>query len=1271
MGRLSSTESGEGGMTPVSEEAVIESALGLCLQCIGFLMRRGARLGAGLLSVFFACVIALNAYADGIESISAGANHTCVTTTSAGLKCWGLANLGRLGVKPSDAAINNSTPDPRNTPLDVPTLSPDIAVVSLGGDMSCAESTGLVLKCWGDNSYGQLGTGSTEKYSYVPTEVKDVGGAAFVSVGKSSACAVTAMGGIKCWGRNNFGQIGDGSAENRAQPVAVSGIVKDATDVSVGDDHACAVVGGGVKCWGRNNLGQLGNVSTVDSKVPVAVSALNQVARVYVGAGISYAVTSTGAVKMWGWGRANPTDFTALGSNIAALALGDLHGCALTLSGGVRCWGSNSRGQLGDGTQTDRQTPVDVVGLTSGVIGIAAGKEHSCALKANGEVVCWGAGSSGQLGEGISTLRDSVTAPEAVSTKGGENQTASHTNVAVSSLTAASSNSFVDTTSIISGSAVTQQPVKALSVSSTVDSGMTLALDFNPGTPSSMIMPVGRTTAGVYLVASNASGETHLLRADSAGKVAPIVRLYPTPASGSTTDTTGLFFTIPAGFSGAGETWYTDGTARGTLKVPCSGAKFRDGSVLYYAAGNGGLGSFDLSSGLGSSTFVKGGSLQVDAVVDGIPVNVSSDGQISEYNRSEGAWRPVGKLDLRVTNKEWYPKDGTFYFAGERSSQVCVGTSCRTSYGYEVYRIKKFFFFGLTYDLVDVLSSPYDEYTRAWVSYDTWLSPFDGNKYWIYYIRPPSTGSATSNADEQARLSGFQIRPYREVSIALTELPKSGSTVPEPSAALPGLEEKVYAQNGQLYVLDEYGKVMPHRGLTWNSQTITPSLLRLVDNQLYVFGSTSAEGAEVWVTTLDECPSDWNKRLLGVCGCGVADVDTDRDGTMDCNDSCKSDPLKVEPGQCGCGVKDEDPDRDGAMSCKDMCPNDPQKIVRGVCGCGFADTDTDGDGKADCVDSCAADPNKFLPGACGCGVADRDSDGDGVIDCQDQCIFDGAKREPGACGCGRSDVDSDRDGVADCKDGCPADSQKTDPGISGCGKSDKDTDADGAPDVSDGCPTDKSKLQPGACGCGVADTDTDGDSMANCVDQCPADSKKSSPGMCGCGVADTDSDRDGFPDCTDECKSDPQKMGPGLCGCGVSDVDSDRDGMADCHDDCDTDPRKQYAGDCGCGTPDTDTNLNGTADCKDVDPDLGSPVISKTKGVVRVVFPKKSSISYWYTSKFLDNRGKVIKKTTGTGSSGEKLNIIVPSRAKSFVVSFSAKGPGYKDAQSGEFKKSL
>ncbi len=327
------------------------------------------------------------------------------------------------------------------------------------------------------------------------------------------------------------------------------------------------------------------------------------------------------------------------------------------------------------------------------------------------------------------------------------------------------------------------------------------------------------------------------------------------------------------------------------------------------------------------------------------------------------------------------------------------------------------------------------------------------------------------------------------------------------------------------------------------------------------------------------------------CGCGRQDIDTDRDGTLDCFDVCPNDPLKTtSAGRCGCGRPETDTDGDGLPDCLDVCPNDRNKTTcAGHCGCGASEVDSDGDGTPDCKDGCPRDRTKLTPGQCGCGVPDRDSDTDGTPDCKDGCPSDNLKITPGICGCGVSDRDSDLDGTADCKDECPRDPLKTKPGVCGCGVSDVDSDKDGTPDCKDACQDDPTKIEPGLCGCGKQDSDNDGTCDAN--DQCPLDPNKNKKGKCGCGVSETDSDLDGTPDCIDACPIDKTKVAPGVCGCGEPDKDSDKDGTMDCDDDCVDDPKKIAPGVCGCGFSDVDSDKDGTPDCVDQCPQDASKIV--------------------------------------------------------------------------------
>lgn len=385
------------------------------------------------------------------------------------------------------------------------------------GDVStCARSKNGVVKCWGGNLHGQLGVGQSVAHTVAPGEAVALGTnrtAKAIAVGSTEACAILDNGDLKCWGSNEFGKLGNGSAMDtdvglqatdmgdHLLPIAL-GAGRTATAVGLGGNHTCAVLDNGdVKCWGSNAFGQLGQDNDIDYRTPpaaainlggkaIAVSAgdanttcalladgtgkcwgvtdygalsvaidkdLGQAPRnaghyeigdyagemallpalsfgpgltaKQLGAGFesSCALLSNNLVKCWGTSgvgelgvdfkggqKGNQPGMTDLdginlgaGHTVKSLAVGAFHHCALLDDGSVKCWGSNSAGELGIGNTAAQGDDVGemgdqlpVVPLGHKALKIAAGDAHSCALLDNGTVVCWGYNSQGQLGNG-------------------------------------------------------------------------------------------------------------------------------------------------------------------------------------------------------------------------------------------------------------------------------------------------------------------------------------------------------------------------------------------------------------------------------------------------------------------------------------------------------------------------------------------------------------------------------------------------------------------------------------------------------------------------------------------------------------------------------------------------------------------------------------------------------------------------------------------------------------------------------------------------------
>jgi prepilin-type N-terminal cleavage/methylation domain-containing protein len=344
-----------------------------------------------------------------VAQISSVNAHTCAVTTTGAAKCWGANFEGRLG----DGTTTNSL-----TPVDVVGLGSGVASIAAGGSHTCAVTTSGAVKCWGFNSDGALGDGTIINRT-TPVDVSGLGsGVASISAGSSHTCAVLTSGAAKCWGSNFSGRLGDGSTTTRFAPVDVSGLGSGVASISAGSYHTCAVLtSGAAKCWGDNGSGRLGDGSTTSSSTPVDVSGLGSgVASIAATSSHTCAVTTSGAAKCWGQnlegrlgdgsatGRTTPVDVVGLGSGVARITGGVSHTCAVLTSGVAKCWGGNGNGQLGDGTTTNSLTPVDVSGLTSGAVSISsAGQNHTCVVMASGAAKCWGVNGLGRLGDGSTT----------------------------------------------------------------------------------------------------------------------------------------------------------------------------------------------------------------------------------------------------------------------------------------------------------------------------------------------------------------------------------------------------------------------------------------------------------------------------------------------------------------------------------------------------------------------------------------------------------------------------------------------------------------------------------------------------------------------------------------------------------------------------------------------------------------------------------------------------------------------------------------------------
>lgn len=353
------------------------------------------------------------------------------------LYCWGYNSNGQLGNKQSMGDLVNH---PIAASIANTTSFNSTSVVSSfsGGNHTCAINDGKAY-CWGIDGNGQVGDGNTQSYSDITAVNTSVmtGTVTAIAAGSTHTCAV-AGGKAYCWGVNSSGQLGDGSTTQRATPVAVTSTVMTGTvtAITASVSHTCAIAAGKAYCWGYGAQGALGNGSTSQSTVPVAVTATTMTGTVtdISSHGANPYTCAVAAGKAYCWGTAGngqlgngstlqqnaPVAVTAtvMTGTVTAISTGTLNACAVA-AGKAYCWGYGAQGSLGNGSTSQTNVPVAVSTspMSGTVTAISVGNDQACAV-ASGSAYCWGYNNKGQLGDGTINQRNTpvlVYTPSSIS----------------------------------------------------------------------------------------------------------------------------------------------------------------------------------------------------------------------------------------------------------------------------------------------------------------------------------------------------------------------------------------------------------------------------------------------------------------------------------------------------------------------------------------------------------------------------------------------------------------------------------------------------------------------------------------------------------------------------------------------------------------------------------------------------------------------------------------------------------------------------------------
>jgi len=917
-----------------------------------------------------------------------------------------------------------------------------------------------------------------------------------LSSGYGYICAILDNGSVSCWGQNSYGQLGDGTGGDgtnyhRNTPAQTSslGTNRTAVAISSGSAHTCAILDDGtVSCWGWNYFGQLGDgtagdVDTYKQNTPSQTSSLgaNRTA-VAISSGSQHtcAILDDGTVSCWGSNSAGslgdgtdtdryaPTQTSSLGTGRTAVAIssGPYHTCAILDDGTVSCWGYNSAGGLGDGTYTDRYAPTQTLSLGTGrtAVAISSGTVHTCAILDDGTVSCWGGNGNGQLGDGT----------------GGD-----HTDT------------------------------------------------YNRYTPTqTSSLGTGRTAVAissgyVHTCAVLDNGSVSCWGQNSAGQLGDGTGVYGTQLIRNTPTQTSSLGTGRTAVAISSRNYHTctildDGT------VSCWGnndkGQLGDGTTTYRYTP-----TQTLSLGTNRTAAVSERDFDNDGLLNIFdPTWEQSDTDGDGIENSQDSCPEWFGEDC-ASPEEWFLASPTLASAGYRSMDYSPdGTMLASSTGNSIALNEGMVVKVWNTSTGELIHSiPCDcsnSYSLVFSPDNSILaisqkvsddSTYGNNRVTIWDTT--SWNLLTTFGNETDTITDLSFSPdgtmlaYSSDAGMVNIWDTSNWSFIHSMATLSYQCVIDFSQNGDFLAIASSNEVIIYNVNNWSVETsivefgtiedsLTDNLngtsnivvnLEFAPNGIWLITASNDGNIRVW--SID----DWN--LIGnfpVHYLPIMDMVVSPDSSTVVSVSVYSPNPSVIVLDLNSGVKQSYSFPCGEIWSIAYSPNGKQLAWADVSnGCEtegfyiyFLEGDSDADGILESKDICPnTDPNAEANSQ-GCASNQVDSDDDGVYDYQDQCAGTPDGSTVNNIGCSMTQIDSDADGISDATDQCSNTPNGEIVGLNGCSSSQTDSDNDGVFDSKDNCPSTPSSTAVDSTGCAqndVVDLDSDRDGVRDSADSCP------------------------------------------------------------------------------------------------------------------------------------------------------------------------------------------